>query len=240
MPLPRAGMLKIGAFSADAESRARFGAGFWDKTTADTVFGSGSIGTDKVVVVGNLDLGGHVFTNSGAPSNPSDLATKAYVDTTTSGSLTGVLHADGSVVATGALDMGSHKVVNIANPTNPQDAATKAYVDAQNLVIVPYTTNTVLTSAESGQVSTNTGASGDIQFTLPVFALGLAFKFAVTAAHYVKILNFDGSTVIFIGTTPSSAGGFVRSNQPGSMLEIIGTAAGQWMARVTGSWTIDQ
>src|SRR5579885_3000344 len=49
MPLPRAGMLKAGAFAADAESRARFAAAFFDKATADSVFAAGSISVDKLV-----------------------------------------------------------------------------------------------------------------------------------------------------------------------------------------------
>lgn len=49
MPLPRAGMLKAGAFGADAESRARFASSFFDKPTVDAVFAPGSIGADRIV-----------------------------------------------------------------------------------------------------------------------------------------------------------------------------------------------
>lgn len=48
MPLPRAGMLKPGAFAPDAESRARFAAGFWDNATVTTVFAAGSIPISKL------------------------------------------------------------------------------------------------------------------------------------------------------------------------------------------------
>lgn len=232
-------MLKTGAFAADAESRARFSAGFWDKPTADIVFGTGSVGSDKIVVVGNIDLTNHKFTNALNPTGAQDLVTLAYYNANLP-SLATVLHADGSVVATGNLDMGSHRIVNVTNPTAPQDAATKAYVDSRSVVVVPYVANTALTATNGGQVATNTGAGGDIQLTLPPLVVGMVLEFAVTAGFYVKILNFDGSTTINVGTTASAAGGFTRSNLVGSMLRIVAVSATKWFAEVvTGTWTVD-
>lgn len=95
---------------------------------------SGLLGASQdlsnVLVEGN-SAGNLTITNLGAPTGPSDAATKAYVDA----------HADGDASATNELqdlsqvlargkDAGGLKIENVGTPTSSSDAATKAYVDA--------------------------------------------------------------------------------------------------------------
>jgi len=98
-------------------------------------------------------------------------------------------------------------------------------------------------SGSSRYFNANTGATGAMEVSLPSPAspstLGDTYLFAVTAAQYLRIDNFNTSTTINLGTTASASGGYVRSNVPGAMLEIIRVSSTQWFARVTGDWTID-
>ena len=78
-------------------------------------------------MTGALNMGSNKVTDAADPTNPQDLATKAYVDANSGG--IGNLKADGSVPATGDLPLGGFKLTGVADPTLDDDAATKSYVD---------------------------------------------------------------------------------------------------------------
>ena len=99
----------------------------------------------------NIDMGGFKIINIANPTNPTDAANKAYVDSvspstsiTLSGDVTGsgttgtpfattlTLHLNQILSPTGDVNMASHKIINLSSPVNPTDAATKAYVDSSS------------------------------------------------------------------------------------------------------------
>lgn len=97
-----------------------------------------------------------------------------------------------------------------------------------------------LTAANEGNVQTNEGASGEVTLTLPPLVLGARFFVAVIDAQYLRVANYDNSTTISLGAVATTAaGGYVRSNAPISMLEIVAVSSTKWAARVTGNWTAD-
>jgi len=157
------------------------------------------------------------------------------------------IKADGTTALTADWAVGSKKLTGVTDPTLAQDAATKNYVDTHgggDLVVVARTANTLLTAADTRKLNTNTGTAINIVITLPALVVGARHFFAVTDAFYMRIDNLNASTTITVGVAGgvqkvTVAGGFVRSNIIGSMLEIIGVSPTQWMARVTGDWNID-
>lgn len=137
----------------------------------------------------------------------------------------------GASIARVYADSTSHTVKLAINSSGFSDILTSS--------IAPQTVDASLASTSNGVINTNTGAGADIALTLPALVVGQRYSFAVTVAHYIRINNFDNSTTINLGTTASAAGGFVRSNVLGAMLEIIAVSSTKWFARVTGDWTVD-
>ena len=92
---------------------------------------------------------------------------------------------------------------------------------AQLPTVTAYTTNQTFTSAHNGQLSTNQGASGEVQITLPSAALDLEFRYAVVTAQYFRMIATGGATISLGDGLTSAANGFVRSNTVGSMLHLV-------------------
>lgn len=82
-------------------------------------------------MTGQINMNSQKLTGLSTPSNASDAATKAYVDSQFAGSGTGDFLSNGSVPMTGNLQMGNHLITNLATPSNSTDAANKSYVDSQ-------------------------------------------------------------------------------------------------------------
>lgn len=91
---------------------------------------------------GTLPFPGAPFLNNnrilalGAPIDPTDAATKDYVDTTVSGGATAFVRRDGTTTMTGSLDMGTHRLLNVVDPVNAQDAATRNYVESRLSIVI--------------------------------------------------------------------------------------------------------
>lgn len=83
--------------------------------------GGGSQNLTNVLTQGN-DAGTNKIIGLGAPTNPNDAATKAYVDANVGGN-----QNLAQVLAQGT-DGGAALIQNILDPVDPQDAATRAYV----------------------------------------------------------------------------------------------------------------
>ena len=84
----------------------------------------------------------------------------------------------------------------------------------------------------------NTGASGEVDFTLPAYAAGLRYCFMVTAAQTLKVIA-PASAKIAIGTTNSAAAGNIAASAVYSTACLVATSVpNQWVTKsTTGSWT---
>lgn len=136
------------------------------------------------------------ITNVGTPTDPTDAATKQYVDSATIGSVAGAANLvqatpNGSSgfsslralvgddvprlnairTPTASVDLNSQKIINLLDPTLNQDGATKKYVDDRIYNWDPY----IVTSTYSGSpasysntdsIVTNVGATGRSQLRL--------------------------------------------------------------------------
>jgi len=104
------------------------------------------------------------------------------------------------------------------------------------------TTDLTLTDAMCGRNYNNSGASGAMVFTLPTAVAGQIYHARVVAAQYVRF-TAAGSSTIYLGSTVSAAGGYIRSNVAGSTVTLecqVGGSSGVWVATdYTGTWTVD-
>lgn len=106
-------------------------------------------------------------------------------------------------------------------------------------VINNKTANYSVLAGDLNQVYTNTGASGNIEFTLPAAAAGLGpYTFIVDAAHQIQVTAGTGDTIRIAGSVSSSAGNATNSTI-GGVLTLIAINATEWIATVTqGTWTL--
>lgn len=83
----------------------------------------------------------------------------------------------------------------------------------------------------------NNGAAAAVTFTLPAAAVGLAYGFAVVAAHAVTIKAPIGVT-LRLGELSSTSGGTISSSSVGSCLFIKCRTLTDWFVQSSmGSWT---
>jgi hypothetical protein len=109
---------------------------------------------NNVTIDGTLDMSsGTVGTITGlaTPTNPSDAATKGYVDTASALKL----NLTGGTMS-GAIAMGTNKITGLGTPTADADAVTKSYVDAiaqgidaKASVVAATTANITLSGAQT-------------------------------------------------------------------------------------------
>jgi hypothetical protein len=102
------------------------------------------------------------------------------------------------------------------------------------------TSNYAIPNTDSGQHFDNTGASGEVDFTLPAYSAGLRYCFTVTTAQTLKVIA-PASNNIAIGTTNSAAAGNIAASAVYSTACIYATTvSNQWAAKsATGSWTVN-
>ena len=101
---------------------------------------------DLISYLGILDMNTNKITNVGDPILPSDVATKAYVDSSSGADTLALLSCTADQVASWdglnwvcsnpnfepneTLNMNTNRITNVGVPTLPTDVATKAYVDS--------------------------------------------------------------------------------------------------------------
>jgi|688.fasta_scaffold02404_36 hypothetical protein len=96
--------------------------------TGNVTAGSGTSTFNDVVITGALDMtagSSATITGLSTPTNPTDAANKAYVD-----SQDALRLALTGGTMSGAIAMGNNKITGLATPTADADGATKAYVDS--------------------------------------------------------------------------------------------------------------
>jgi hypothetical protein len=127
------GTFAVGGATTLASTLAVTGAltatgGVTGNVTGNVTAGSGTSTFNDVVITGALDMtagSSATITGLSTPTNPTDAANKAYVD-----SQDALRLALTGGTMSGAIAMGSSKITGLATPTADQDAATKAYVDS--------------------------------------------------------------------------------------------------------------
>jgi hypothetical protein len=104
-------------------------------------------------------------------------------------------------------------------------------------LVTAKTANETLTADQSYQTFTNEGAAGTVTLSLPTPVAGLEFTFVVVASQSL-VIDVGGSVVIYVGETPSSAGGSASANSPGSIITLKAISTTVWVATsLVGSWT---
>ncbi len=115
------------------------------------------------------------------------------------------------------------------------------FSDATHLVPcdqISFTANTTLTSAQSDLELNNTGATGEVDLTLPAAVVNLGFTITVTAAQILKLIAAGTDKIYWIGSVPGGAT-HIFSNQLYSTLDIFCPVAGVWIVRNANfGWTI--
>lgn len=101
------------------------------------------------------------------------------------------------------------------------------------------TSNYTVTAANSGTHFDNTGAAGEVDFTLPAAASGLNYCFSVYAAQTLKVIANTGDKIAVGASNSATTGNITNNAVYGSVcLEAHGT--GQWIASTaTGAWTVN-
>ena len=88
-------------------------------------------------------------------------------------------------------------------------------------------------------VFNNTGATGQVKFTLPAGAANNRVSFRVTAAQYLKV-QANGTEVFRFGSSVGSAGGYIRDNAIATCFTIEWSGT-QWLiTSIVGTLKADE
>lgn len=108
-------------------------------------------------------------------------------------------------------------------------------------VVEAHTAGDTLTTAESGSVHSNKGASGAITLALPAATVGLEYFFYVGAAQELRI-DPNGTETISLPSTgvAGAAGKYLTANAVGETVHLFCGEAGTWaVLGFTGTWTAE-
>jgi len=102
--------------------------------------------------------------------------------------------------------------------------------------IEAHTSDDTLTTAESGSVHSNLGATGTVTLTLPASATaGTVFSFAVQAAYELRI---DPGTATIRDDSGQTADKYKSANAVGECLSLVADSNGDWSTIAKhGTWT---
>ncbi|MGA1980348.1 MAG: hypothetical protein ABSG99_07305 [Sedimentisphaerales bacterium] len=102
--------------------------------------------------------------------------------------------------------------------------------------IEAHTSNDTLTTAESGSIHTNLGATGTVTLTLPTSAPeGTVFIFAVQAAQQLRI---DPGTTAIRDNSGQAADKYKWADAIGECLTVVADSNGDWATIAkNGTWT---
>lgn len=104
-----------------------------------------------------------------------------------------------------------------------------------------HTAGDTLTTAESGSIHTNTGASGAITIVLPAATVGLEYTFFVGAAQELRIDPNTTQTISLPSTgVAGAAGKYLAADAIGETVHLVCCVAGTWaVVGYTGTWTAE-
>ena len=89
-------------------------------------------------------------------------------------------------------------------------------------------------SSETGRCFTNTGASGQVNFTLPTPKGGEWFTFVKIASQIVVVTPPNGVTINGAASLTSASG---ATGAGAAFLDVFAISATQYLAKAQGTWT---
>ena len=133
---------------------------------------------------------------------------------------------------------GANSVIEVERAHVPSSPAGQVVVEA-------HTANYTVVAGDSGKILSTTGASGEVDFTLPTAAVGLQYSFACDTTNLMKVLPQAGDK---IGTPTTStvpptdvmgtAGKGISATAVGGFVELTCIAANEWyVTKSAGNWT---
>ena len=163
------------------------------------------------------------------------------LNTLSAGANVTITNAAGAITI-GVSGVGTGTVTEVDTGTNLTGGpiTTTGTISDGPLTTVAKTANYPIVAADVGKTFTNTGAAGEVDFTLPAWASGLWFRFMVTAAQIMKII-LPAANTLYWGVNASSAAGNIASPASiGPTLMIAASdASGVWMVDASeGPWTL--
>lgn len=189
---------------------------FGAENLADTLTAGNSAGANQI------NMNSNKIINCLNPTDPQDVATKAYVDaySPAADSLASVLAISNVVGATGINMNNTQRVYNCINPVSAQDVATKAYVDG--LVGSTPTLKAVMTA---GNVAGNTlnmdgyditnGGSITAGGITEAINFGTLITPMLTNNQYATNVSINGINPLITATTITGVGGVDISSSAG-------------------------
>jgi hypothetical protein len=108
--------------------------------------------------------------------------------------------------------------------------------------VIAKTSNYTASSTDGNTFFTNTGATGEVDFTLPTAAAGLTYSFYVDALHTVKVICPGSATIQLAGSVTSAGGNAVNSTTGSSLTLVCVTSgsSGKWVAQSSnGKWILN-
>ncbi len=100
------------------------------------------------------------------------------------------------------------------------------------------TSNYMVLVSDSSIHFNNIGAAGEVDFTLPLAAVGLVYDFLIYAAQIVKIIANAADKIAFAEAN-SVSGGNVQAATPFWFLSLECHATTQWVvSSATGQWVV--
>jgi hypothetical protein len=106
-------------------------------------------------------------------------------------------------------------------------------------VLRPRTAATSLTVADSGRHHSIPAGGGSNTYNLPAenLSVGVFFVFSCIGTDTLTV-QAQGSQVIYVGGSASTAGGSIASSTQGSCLVLFHAAINIWTAVASGTWTL--
>lgn len=117
-------------------------------------------------------------------------------------------------------------------------ATDKSWVAFPSLVTETTASRTASAYELNGDITYTSSYAGETTITLPAGVAGYHFKAVVTVAQYLKFVA-NGSEKIRYLTSQSAAGGYVRSNTVGNILECVWGGTEWIVIGIGGEWTYD-
>lgn len=102
---------------------------------------------------------------------------------------------------------------------------------------VAKTANYQILSTDNGTLFTNSGAGGEVDFTLPAIANGYVFGFRVYADQILKVISTEGTNMVAFNNAGASNVSFQTGGQQigGGFLIYSDPAAGKWIVQNTSA-----